>query len=161
WHTASLGWREGLIMQMPELLFALAILCIGSLGVPACAVYYSRWAQPSRPTVGLFQGSDLLALFIGIVVLPLIYLAMPTLVLSAITTLLLVNFLHQCLRCLFPSVLTWFLTLGLIATNILAVLAAHMGWQVGSSIHWVLNDLIVLLVAVSGSNLYAHWGMRM
>src|SRR6266699_3466430 len=106
-------------MNMLEQLFAPAILCIGALGIPACATLYFRRVRLSRPPIGVFERNDLLTLFTSIIVMPLIYLAIPNLVLSVLTTLILLNLLHQCLHSLVPNLVAWLLTLVLIAANVL------------------------------------------
>jgi hypothetical protein len=125
-----------------------------------CSIIYFRYVRLQRPPIGVFNMRDLLILLVCLIVMPFIYLALPPLILTVLLGLILMNILHLCLRPLLSASLTWISVLFLLIGNILATLTANTGWQPGVYIHWSLNDLTMLIVAVTTANLYVQCGMR-
>lgn len=148
-------------MMVNPLSVVLTVWSVGALGSASCSIIYLRRVRLRRPPLGVFTSGDLLALFASIIVIPLIYALIPSLILTVLLLLILVNVLHLGLRPLLPSALTWLVILVCILANVLATRASQKGWPQGVYLHWVVNDLAILMVAVIVSNLYVCCGMRM
>jgi len=146
-------------MNIPELLVILATWSVGALVCAACALAFLRRAQLPRPPLGVFDSSDLVVLYTGLAILPLLYIVLPSLVLTVLLAMMLVNILYVGLRPLFSAPVTWLLALLLVAISTVVTLAVNAGWQAGVTLHWVTNDLLVLMVVVTAANLYVQWGM--
>jgi hypothetical protein len=148
-------------MILPSWLIVLAVWCAGALGSAAAAVSYLHHARLRRPPLGVFDTGDLLVLFVSIVLIPVIYALLPSLLLTMLVILILGNILHLGLRPLLSPALTWLLILVSIVANGFALLALRVGWQPGAYLHWTINDLAILMTAVVVSNLYVSCGMSM
>ena len=142
-------------------LLVLLITGLGALGIPVCALLYFRHVRLPRPPIGVFDQNDLLTICLVIIVLPLLYLVMPVPLLTSIFALLFLNVFYQGLHAIFPRLVALPLALFLIGADILTTLVVPAHWQPGTFAHWIVNDLVMVLVVVVAANLYAQLGMRM
>lgn len=141
-------------------LFQAAIALIGSAASAGCAVLYFRRIRLERPPVGVFNGRDLVILSVFIILLPMLYLILPSFALTGFLILTFVSALYICLRPLLRTIILWPVIAALIGINIVVaetLLSTRQGWQ----LYWVLTSIAVLLAAVGVSNLYVQGGLRL
>lgn len=143
-------------------LATMSLICgiLSGLLVGGVAWFYFRRVKIERPAIGVFNRRDVLVLFSLLLVVPLIYLNLPR---WMTTTFLGITFFTACsfgLRPLLRPATLW-LTIGfLIGIDVWTgnnLLGSVEGWQ----LYWVENSVIVLIAAVSVSNLYVQGGMQL
>jgi hypothetical protein len=140
--------------------FQAAVVLVGSLAAALCALAYFRRVRMERPPIGTFNGRDVVILLVFIVVLPILYLMLPSAVLVGFLLLTFVSAMYIGLRPLLKPRVLWPAMAVLIAANFYAtytMLGTRSGWQV----YWGLTDVVVLIAAVGVSNLYVQGGMQL
>jgi hypothetical protein len=147
-------------LLVPATLFQLVVVLFGALATCTAAVAYVYRVRLERPAVGVFNGRDIVVLFVFIVTLPVLYLVLPH---WALTSFLIVTFLaslsigyRPVVR---PSVL-WPAIGALLGLNVWiarTLLGTVLGWQ----LFWAETSLVVLLGATAVANLYVQGGMRL
>jgi hypothetical protein len=141
-------------------MFALVMSLVSALAVTGFALAYLRRVRIERPAVGIFNRRDLVTLFVILATLPLLYVRLPRVALTAVLAVTFISALSIGLRPLLRPATLW-LTVGLlIGANIWMgnnLLGTVHGWQA----YWAENSLIVLLAAVSVTNLYVQGGMKL
>lgn len=145
---------------MGQYIFILITVLLGSVVTAGSALFYFRWVRLERPPIGVFNGRDIGVLLTFIVALPLLYLILPGIVLTGFLILTFSAALYLGLRPLLRPRYLWPVIALLLAANIW-VTHTLLGMIVGWQIYWVLNSIVVLLGAVSVSNLYVQGGMRL
>jgi hypothetical protein len=146
--------------MLGQTLFQIITIAIGTYASMLCALLYFQRIRLERPAIGVFNFRDILVLLFFITALPLLYLALPDIVLTGFLILTFVSALYMGLRPLLPVRYLWPLIGFLIGANIIVaetLLGTRTGWQV----YWVLTNIVVLLAVVSVSNLYVQGGMRL
>lgn len=141
-------------------LFSLLLGVPAALAVPLAALAYFRRVHIERPPVGTFNGRDMVVLFCLLSAIPVFYLALPRWLLTGFLVVTFSSALSIGLRPLLPSTTQWTgigILLGLDIWLAQASLGTVHGWQ----IFWLVNDIIVLLAAVTVSNLYVQGGMKL
>ena len=118
--------------------------------------YFRRYRVP-RPPIGVMTLGDVLVLLAGTVLLPVLYLVLPAWLVAVMLALGTVGILQLFLEPVLsaPS-LTWGLAGGLAGTDIL--LAARGGSA--SLAYLAINDLVLILVVIGVTNLWAQSGLR-
>jgi hypothetical protein len=143
-------------------LATMSLICGIVSGLLVCGVawFYFRRIRMERPAIGVFNRRDVGVLFALLLTVPLVYLNLPR---WMTTTLLGITFFTACsfgLRPLLRPAAVW-LTVGfLLGLDIWTgnnLLGSVEGWQ----IYWLENSVIVLIAAVSVSNLYVQGGMQL
>jgi hypothetical protein len=141
-------------------LFALVMSLVSAVAVTVVALAYLRRVRMERPAVGTFNRRDVVTLFVLLAALPLLYVRLPRVALTAVLAITFVSALSIGLRPLLRPAALW-LTVGvLIGADIWTgnnLLGTVHGWQA----YWLENSLIVLLAAVSVANLYVQGGMKL
>jgi hypothetical protein len=119
-------------------------------------VYFRRCRLP-RPPLGVFDLADVLILMVAVVVVPVVYLALPVwlvgLVLGGLTVGILFAILEPLLR---SRRATWLGVLALAAAD----LAAWLQVGSGGGVFLLVNDLVLLVAAVGVANLWAQGGLK-
>ena len=146
--------------MLAQTLFVAVVVSVGSLGTALAAIAYFRRVRLERPAIGTFNSRDLVVLSVFIVVLPILYLALPQLVLTGFLVLTFSSALGIGLRPLLAARYRRVLIPALIGSEIL-VTYALLGTGNGLKLYWVLTSIIVLIAAVSVSNLYVQGGLRL
>lgn len=146
-------------LVLPTVL-ALIVAIVGTMVTVPLALTYLRRVRLERPAIGTFNGRDIVILFVFIVGLPLLYLAVPMVVLLVLLGITFTSAISIGLRPLLSPAMVW-LVVGLLvgldiwmANNLLGTV---LGWQM----FWVTNSVLVVIAAVAISNLYAQGGMRL
>ena len=146
--------------MLPQTLFQMIVAATGSLAAAGLGTAYFKRVRLDRPSIGTFNGRDLVILFVFIVSLPVLYLALPT---HVLTFFLAVTFTSAlCIpyskvvpgRWLVPAVLV------LLGANI-AVTYTLLGSRSGYQLYWVMTSVMVILAAAGVGNLYIQGGMRL
>jgi len=141
-------------------LFSLLLGVPTALAVTITALAYLRRVRLERPPVGTFNGRDTVVLFCLLSIIPVFYLTLPRWLLTGFLVITFSSALSIGLRPLLRPAPLWTgigLLLGLNIWLAHAALGTVRGWQV----FWLVNDVIVLLAAVTVSNLYVQGGMKM
>lgn len=141
-------------------IFQTMVVLIGALATVSCAVLYFQRVSLERPPIGYFNARDIVVLFVFILVLPFLYLVLPSPVLIGLLVITFSSAMYMGLRPLLRPLYLWPLIFGLIAANILVtetLLGTRSGWQV----YWALTDIVILLSVMGVSNLYVQGGMRL
>ncbi len=149
-----------MIDMMRQTLFLWSVVTLGSLLTVTCALLYFQRIRLERPAIGVFNGRDIFFLLFFIVVLPLLYLVLPSMVLTGFLILTFVSAMYITLRPLLLARYVWLIIPSLIVLNVLVtetLLGTRPGWQV----YWILNSIVVLISVVGVSNLYVQGGMRL
>lgn len=145
---------------MTPMMFQAVTVTTGALLTAAAAIVYHRRIRLPRPAIGVFNGRDVAVLLVFITILPVLYLAVPTLVLTGFLCLTFGSALSIGYQPLLGRAGSWLVIAGLLGTDIaLAVTALHSdtGWQA----YWIVNSIIVLLAAAAIANLYIQGGMQL
>jgi hypothetical protein len=145
---------------LAQTLFQAVVVSVGALGTAAAALAYFRTVRLERPAIGAFNSKDLVILAVFIVVLPILYLAVPG---PVLTTFLVVTFSSAMaigLRPILPSPCRRVLIPVLIGAEIVVTYTV-LGAPRGLQLYWVLTSAIVLVAAMGVSNLYVQGGLRL
>lgn len=131
------------------------LLCaIGSL---AFAWVYFLHAEITRPPIGVTNMWDIIFMMAGILLIPYLYLLLPLWFVTAllfIETASVIYFLFE--PVVVAKIALWVLALG----PALADIAAATMYGVHSNVFYLINNLVLVLVVVGISNLWAQGGMK-
>jgi len=145
---------------MSLIVYQATVVCVGAVLAVLATLTFFRHIELQRPAVGTFNGRDIVVLFLFIVTLPVLYLAVPHLMLTCFLCLTFGSALYIGYRPVLPR--GW-LCLGisaLLGTDI--ALAAIMNQSVGLwQAYWIVNSGMVMLGVAAIANLYIQGGMRL
>jgi hypothetical protein len=111
----------------------------------------------TRPPIGVFNSSDVLAMTIGIVLAPIGYLVLPTVLAAALFSLAALAILGFTLQ---PApVADWLRRLAIALAAGAALAAAHVAGT-GSATFAAVNDVLVVCCVIGIANLWVQTGMR-
>ncbi len=146
--------------MLEQTFFQAIVALVGSLVAASCAWWYFRRVRLDRPPIGTFNGRDIAVLLVFIVVLPMLYLILPSLMLTGLLILTFTSALYFALRPLLALRYLWTFIAVLLISNIIiaqTLLGTRAGWQV----YWLLTSIAVVIAAVGVSNLYVQGGLRL
>lgn len=143
-----------------QTLFQIAVVSVGAVGTAAAALAYFHRVRIERPAIGAFNRRDLVILGGFIVVLPVLYLAVPAPVLLGFLVLTFGSAMGIALRPVLRARYRRPLIAALIGTEIV-VTYSLLGSPGGLQLYWVLTSAVVCTAAVGISNLYVQGGLRM
>lgn len=143
-----------------ELIFSAITITIGELVAAGCALLYFRKVRQERPAVGVFNGRDVAVLLFFILLIPLLFLVLPDMALVIFLVLIFSGGIYIGLRRVMRPLYFWGLT-GLLIGSDIWVTYNFLGTRIGWQVYWAINSMIILIVAVSVSNLYVQGGMRL
>lgn len=146
--------------MLTQTLFQAAVVSAGALGTSAAALVYFRRVRLERPAIGAFNSRDLAFLAGFIVLLPILYLAVPGPVLTGFLVVTFGSALGIGLRPILRARYRRVLISALIGSEIV-VTYTLLGAPRGLQLYWVLTSAIVLLAAMAVSNLYVQGGLRL
>jgi hypothetical protein len=138
-----------------ELTLAIVLAqAIGTVGLGW--LYFRRW-RVTRPPIGVFNLADVLIMLGGIVLIPLLYLALPSRLLTGLLALGALSALYFALEPMLRSrALRWSVVV-LAAAGEWAVLA-YVGPT--STAYFLVNNPVLVIGVVGIANLWAQSGMR-
>ncbi|MEA2716934.1 MAG: hypothetical protein QOI99_1251 [Actinomycetota bacterium] len=146
--------------MLTQTLFQAVVVSVGALGTAAAALAYFRRVRLDRPAIGAFNSRDLVILAVFIVVLPILYLAVPGPVLTGFLVLTFSSAMAIGLRPILPTRYRRVIVPVLIGAEIV-VTYTMLGAPHGLQLYWVLTSVIVLVAATGVSNLYVQGGLRL
>ena len=140
--------------------FALVVSLVTNLAIGLGAPYYLRRVKMERPAIGVFNPRDICVLFVLLATLPVFYLHLPRWLLLTFLTITFVSALSIGFRSLMSPARVWLTVGALIGLNFWMgrnLLGTVLGWQ----LFWLETSVIVLLAAISVTNLYVQGGMKL
>src|SRR5258706_326011 len=141
--------------MLEQTFFQAIVALVGSLVAASCAWWYFRRVRLDRPPIGTSNGRDIAVLLVFIVVLPMLYLILPSLMLTGLLILTFTSALYIALRPLLALRYLWTFIAVLLISNIIiaqTLLGTRAGWQV----YWLLTSIaVVIVVGVFGAVLPA------
>ncbi len=143
-----------------ELLFEIVVLLIGTSATSLGALWYFQRVRLERPPIGVFNGRDVFIVLTFIIALPLLYLILPSIVLTGFLVLTFSSALYVTFRGVIPPKYLWFLIAGVLGLNII-VAYTLLGAAFGLQLYWLLNSVVALCASIGIANLYVQGGMRM
>jgi len=146
--------------MLTQTLFQSVVVCVGALGTAAAALAYFRTVRLERPAIGAFNSKDLVILAGFIILLPILYLALPGAVLTGFLVLTFGSAMAIGLRPIMSARYRRVLIPVLIGAEIV-VTYTLLGAPRGLQLYWVLTSAIVLVAAMGVSNLYVQGGLRL
>jgi hypothetical protein len=135
------------------------LMLIILLSVTVCAGggwLYFQCIQMPRPSIGVFGLSDVLIVFVFILLIPLLYVLLPGWIMTGLLLLSGLSLLYAALEPLKHLGIVWGLTCGLIGADLLS------GFTLGTQhpLHQAINNAFVALCVISISNTWAQTGMK-
>ncbi len=146
--------------MLSQTLFQAVVVSAGALGTAAAALTYFRRVRLERPAIGAFNSRDLVILAGFIILLPVLYLALPGPVLTAFLIVTFGSAMGIALRPIVAAPYRRVLIPAVIGTEIV-VTYTLLGTPRGLQLYWVLTSAIVLIAAMGVSNLYVQGGLRL
>lgn len=146
--------------MLGQTIFSTILELVGALASATCALLYFQRIRLERPPIGVFKPRDIAVLFFFIVTLPVLYLILPNVGLTAFLIVTFISALYIVLRPRIRTRYLWPIILSLVIGDIIvteSMLGTRLGWQV----YWIINSTIVLFAAVGVSNLYVQGGMHL
>jgi hypothetical protein len=120
------------------------------------SAYFRRY-QVSRPPIGVFNGRDVAVLLAAIVLIPYLYLALPTAVVATLLVLTTFGILYFTCE---PLIRSRRLLVAVLVAAIAADVVIALTSGTGSNTFLAVNDAVLLLVVVGVANLWAQSGMK-
>lgn len=118
--------------------------------------YFRRYAV-SRPPIGVFNLRDITFMIGMIVLVPYLYLALPGMIVGGLLTLATGSVIYMVAEPLLSSgAARWAVTLALLGTD----LGTHWFLGPGSAIYLAVNNMVILVMVVGITNLWAQSGMK-
>jgi len=144
--------------MLTQTVFQTVVVSVGALGTATAALAYFRAVRLERPAIGAFNTRDLVILAGFIVLLPVLYLAMPGPVLTGFLVLTFGSAMSIGLRPILATRYRRLLIPVLIGAEIV-VTYTLLGAPRGLQLYWVLTSAIVAVAAMGVSNLYVQGGL--
>jgi hypothetical protein len=145
---------------VPQTLFAAPITLLGVLAVCFSALYFFRRVSLERPPIGVFNGRDIVVLYVFIITLPTLYLVLPQWLLTGFLIITFMAALSIGYRPVLPRSMLW-PAIGLLLGVNIWIARTMLGTVAGWQLMLAMNAVMVLLAAVAVANLYAQGGMRL
>lgn len=136
---------------------AAVVILLSALAAIFFSWFYFRRAAIARPPIGVTNAWDITFLMAGILIIPYLYLLLPLWLVTAVLCLetgSLIYFIGEPLVGARPVL--WLLAIVLVAADV----AAAVIYGVHSSVFYVVNNLVLVLVVVGCSNIWAQGGMQ-
>jgi hypothetical protein len=119
-------------------------------------IYFRRW-QITRPPIGVFNLNDVIFMLGSILVIPLLYLALPSWLLVGVLALGALSALYFAVE---PIVRSRWLRWSLVALAAVAEWAALTVSGPASEAYFLVNNVVLIIGVVGIANLWAQSGMR-
>jgi hypothetical protein len=139
-----------------EILPPLVVIGLSFGTIALGTVYFRRW-QLTRPPIGTFNLGDVAFMLGGILVVPLLYLAVPTWLLVGLMALGALSAIYFAAEPIFKAAWACWLLVGVVA---LAEAWAVVYAGPASQAFYLINNLVVVVGVISVANLWAQSGMK-
>jgi hypothetical protein len=118
---------------------------------------YFRHFAVTRPPIGVFTLADIGVMIAGIILVPLLYLALPRWLVGGLLTIGALSVLYFTLEPVVRSrPVVWLISLGLVAADIVTALR----WGRMGNLPLVINNGVLVIMAIGITNLWAQSGME-
>lgn len=133
------------------------VILIHTLAAMLLGWFYFRRYRINRPPIGVFNLWDVALMMGGILLVPYLYLALPTWVIAGLLGLTALSVSYFCLESVLSQRwLVWLLVGTLAVVNV----AAHCYFGATSAVFFALNNLLQILIVVGITNLWAQSGLK-
>jgi hypothetical protein len=133
------------------------VILIHTLAAMLLGWFYFRCYRIDRPPIGVFNLWDVALMMGGILLVPYLYLALPTWVVAGLLGLTALSVSYFCLE---PVLSRRWLVWLLVGTLVVANVAAHRYFGATSAVFFALNNLLQILIVVGITNLWAQSGLK-
>jgi hypothetical protein len=133
------------------------VILIHTLAAMLLGWFYFRRYRMNRPPIGVFNLWDVALMMGGILLVPYLYLALPTWVVAGLLGLTALSVSYFCLE---PVLSRRWLVWLLVGTLVVANVAAHRYFGATSAVFFALNNLLQILIVVGITNLWAQSGLK-
>ena len=134
----------------------LVILSCAAAAIGLSWIYFRRY-QVTRPPIGVFNLRDVAFMITFIILVPYLYLALPSPVVAGLLLLGTGSVLYLVVEpVLRARAARWALTLGLLVADF----GAAWVWGTASAVYLAVNNLVMVLMVIGISNLWAQSGMK-
>jgi hypothetical protein len=118
-------------------------------------LYFGRY-EMVRPPIGVSGLADVAFAFVAIIIVPILYLVLPTWFVAGLLILTTFSLIYFLLEPVLPRLLVWAISALLVVGDLVA------GWQLGMThpFYLAINNLIVILSVVSIANAWASSGTK-
>ncbi|MEV6103586.1 hypothetical protein AB0M28_02585 [Streptomyces sp. NPDC051940] len=148
-------------MSAQQTVFLMAMTLAFSLAAAGFAVLFFRRVRLPRPAIGVFNGRDVVIMLGFVVVLPYLYLGLPSWLVPVVLGLAFAGGLTIGYGTVVARArVRWLCILALLAADFTASRFAEDSWPAAGP-YWVLNSALVLTLIVSAANLSAQGGLRL
>ncbi|KAA2262674.1 hypothetical protein F0L68_12320 [Solihabitans fulvus] len=132
---------------MEPALSSVLVTLAGCVALVALSLFYLRRWRIERPPIGVVNLRDIVIMSVVLVLIPPLYLRLPSFGVIAVLALVFTVVLSTVLRPVLGQKASWLVALALVGVEI-----AHRSLA--------LNDVLVLLVLIGAANLWVQSGMR-
>jgi hypothetical protein len=139
-----------------EILPPLVVIGLSFGTIALGMVYFRRW-QIARPPIGVFNLGDVAFMLGGILVVPLLYLALPGWLLVGLMALGALSAIYVVAEPILKAAWACWLLVGV---AVLAEAWATLWAGPGSQVFYVVNNVVVMASVVGVANLWAQSGMK-
>lgn len=144
--------------MLGNVIFQSIVALVGALLISVSAVVYFQRVRLERPSIGTFNGRDVVVVGIFITALPLLYLLLPTNILTGLLAVTFFAATYIALRPVLPAPVIVVAVAALVITDI-TVTYNMLGTQAGWHIYNTISSLLVFIAAVAVGNLFVQGGM--
>jgi hypothetical protein len=134
----------------------LAVIGLSFVTIVLGMVYFRRW-QLTRPPIGVFNLGDVAFMLGGILLVPLLYLAVPTWLLLGLMALGALSAIYVAAEPIVKSAWACWLLLAMVAA---AEAWAAVATEPASQAYFLVNNVVVIACVIGVSNLWAQSGMK-
>ena len=132
------------------------VLGLGVAAVLLSWLYFRRY-QVTRPPIGVFNLTDIAYMIGGIILVPYLYLILPIWLVAALLVIGALSVLYFTWEPILRSrLLIWLVSLTFVGADIWA----SIQFGTASNQFFIVNDVVLLLMVIGLTNLWAQSGMR-
>ena len=136
---------------------AASVILLSALAALLLSWFYFRRAAIARPPIGVTNAWDIIFLMVGILIIPYLYLLLPLWLVTAVLCLETGSLIYFVGEPLVKAKLAlWLLAIVPVAADV----AAAILFGVHSGVFYFVNNLVLILVVVGVSNIWAQGGMQ-
>ena len=135
------------------------LILLGSITLTLItAVWYFQRVTINRPPIGLYNLKDISFMMLMVILLPLLYVRLPSTAVVIIMSLVFINVLYFTFRAALPQWAALLIAIGLVGLDIW--LAEGTEVQFASPGFIAVNNILLLVAVIGVCTLYTQAGMR-
>jgi hypothetical protein len=129
------------------------------LGALLCGVggwLYFRYYEMPRPPIGVFNISDVIFTFVFIIIIPLLYILLPTWAIMGMLLLATFSLIYFALEPVLPQLFVWLITILVVGADL------ALGFTRGTTdpAYLAVNNGLIVISVISIANAWAGSGMK-